>query len=248
MKFKTSDKFYNDFIKNIKKYLLSNDGEIIFEKRNIIKKIQYKNKTYIIKSFKIPHFINKIVYRFFRKSKAQRSYENSLRLMELGINTPKPIGFIELNSLFLFKESYYVCEFFDYDFEIKEVFNNLQIEDRETILKEFVKFTYDLHNKGVYHIDYSPGNILVKMENDKYLFYIIDVNRMKFLDFDIDLRMKSMQKLTQNSDDINLMLEEYSKLSQFDIKDLQNKFHFYIEEQKKYLEKKKKLKQFRNKK
>ncbi len=244
MSYKVIEPQYNDLILNIKSYFQDETNIVMFDKRNIIKVTKYNDKKYVIKSFKIPHLLNKIVYRFFRDSKAKRSYENSVKLLELNINTPKPIGYIEFNTLIFFKESFYVSEFFDYDFEIRAVFENLEFKNRENILKKFVEFSYDLHNKGVYHIDYSPGNILVKCINNEYLFYIIDVNRMKFINFDIDLRMKSMSKLTFNQEDNAFMANYYSTISQFDIEVITEKLYFYLDEQKKYLENKRKLKSY----
>ena len=42
--------------------------------RNSIKLFEFENKTINVKSFKIPNFFNKIIYSFFRKSKAFRSF------------------------------------------------------------------------------------------------------------------------------------------------------------------------------
>jgi hypothetical protein len=43
----------------------------------------------------VPHLINKIVYKKFRKSKARRSYEYATLLLDKGIGTPQPIAFLE---------------------------------------------------------------------------------------------------------------------------------------------------------
>lgn len=240
----TNDRF-SEFILNIKEYFSNNKNFVIYDKRNIIKIVEYDSVKYVVKSFKIPHLLNKIVYRFFRDSKAKRSYENSIKLLELDVNTPRPIGYIEFNSLFLFKDSFYVSEFFDYDFEIRAVLKDENFENRVEILEEFIKFSYELHNKGIYHIDYSPGNILIKKINEKYEFYIIDVNRMKFLDFDIDLRMKSMSKLTNNKQDNDFMAKLYSNISGIEQNIIKNKFDYYLKEEENYLRNKKKLKKLK---
>jgi predicted unusual protein kinase regulating ubiquinone biosynthesis (AarF/ABC1/UbiB family) len=164
--------------------------------------------------------------------------------LDLKITTPKPIGYVEFKSLFFFNSSYYISELFDYDFEIRAVFDDKNFQDRDTILKKFIAFTYQLHEKGVYHVDYSPGNILVKVITDEYVFNIIDVNRMKFIKFDIDLRMKSLSKLTANVDDGKIFIKYYSQISRIDEEILINKYNYFIDEQKKYLNNKKRLKKF----
>jgi RIO-like serine/threonine protein kinase len=245
MKYAVVSEKFKDFILNIDNIFLNKENITLFDNRNIIKIVQRDGIKYVVKSFKIPHFINKIVYRFFRDSKAKRSYENSVRLKELGVNTPKPIGYIENNSLLFFGNSYYVCEYFDYDFEIRAVFKDQNFEDRENIFKEFIRFSFDLHQKGVYHIDYSPGNILVKRVKGEYKFFIIDVNRMKFMDFDNDLRMKTLAKLTSHDMDNKLLASYYSQISNIDEDELYSRLKFHINEQQKYLENKKRLKRLK---
>lgn len=49
-------------------------SDFVIGKRNKIKTIPYNDIILNVKSFKIPFFFNGIVYKFFRKSKAERSY------------------------------------------------------------------------------------------------------------------------------------------------------------------------------
>src|SRR5690606_18122261 len=83
--------------------------------RNSLKLFQFKEMTINVKSFKVPNLINQIAYRFFRKSKAQRSFEYANKLTELQIGTPQPIAYYEFQTPFLFKKSYYVSEHLNYD-------------------------------------------------------------------------------------------------------------------------------------
>jgi tRNA A-37 threonylcarbamoyl transferase component Bud32 len=245
MRYETVDIKFNDLVNNVKKIFNDTNNITLFKERNIVKIINFHSHKFVVKSFKKPHLLNQVVYNFFRKSKAKRSYQNSLKLLELGVNTPAPIAYIEFSSLLFFKESFYISDFFDYDFEIRAVFKDENFEDRENILKRFVEYSYKLHNKGIYHIDYSPGNILIKKENQNYLFSIIDVNRMKFIDFDVDLRMKSMSKLTFNDNDNEFISQYYSQISGIDASLLKEKFDFYLKEQLKYLQNKKRLKKLK---
>ena len=244
MKYDILDKEYKEFVLNIEENF-NKEKNTLFQQRNIIKVLSFNNKKYAVKSFKIPHLLNKVVYRFFRKSKAKRSYLNSVRLIELDINTPKPIGYIEFSKGLLFKESYYISELFDYDFEIRAVFSDIDFKNRDFILDKFIEFTYDLHQKGVYHIDYSPGNILVKVVNGSYIFSIIDVNRMKFVSFDNELRMESLTKLTNLKKDNDFLLHKYSEVSLINKNILSEKLYKKLEKQHNYLERKKKLKKLK---
>jgi len=246
MTYETNGERTKDFVKNIKTYFDQEDNIVIYDKRNIIKIVEFENRKYVVKSFKIPHLLNQFVYRFFRQSKAKRSFLNTMRLKMMDINTPEPLGYIEFPTQFLFKESFYISELFDFDFEIRAVFSDENFEDRDNILKKFIAFTHKLHQKKVYHIDYSPGNILVKKVNGIYTFSIIDVNRMKFIEFDDDLRMQSLAKLTNNQADNEFMVKEYARVSKINESLLLEKLNMSLSKQRQYLDNKKRLKRFKN--
>jgi len=248
MTYEVAERQEKDFLLNVKTYFNQKNNHIIYDKRNIIKIVEFEEKKYVVKSFKIPHLLNQIVYRFFRDSKAKRSFKNSFKLKELGINTPRPIGYIEFPTAFRFKESFYISEFFDFDFEIRAVLNDKNFEDRENILKKFIEYTYQLHQKKVHHIDYSPGNILVKKVASDYQFSIIDVNRMEFVPFDDDLRMQNLAKLSNDKEDNEFMAKYYAQIAKLDETLLLEKLNHSLLKQQQYLDNKKRLKKLRRKK
>lgn len=182
-------------------------------KRNKIKLFSYHNLTISIKSFKIPIFINGVVYRFFRKSKAKRSFLYAKKLESLQIGTPKPIAYFENKTAIRLLESYYICEHLHVDYVFKDLFNT-DIDDLEKILKQFAHFCFKLHENGIEFLDHSPGNTLIKKNNSgNYDFYLVDLNRMKFhKSMDIGLRIKNMSRLTPNEYMIQTIAFEYAKL------------------------------------
>ena len=236
-----------DFILNIKLYFNKKENHTIYDKRNVIKIVEFEGKKYVVKSFKTPHLLNQIVYRFFRDSKAKRSFVNSITLRSMDIHTPEPVGYIEFPTRFRFKESFYISEFFDFDFEIRAVLTDKNFEDRENILKKFIEYTYKLHQKKVHHIDYSPGNILVKKTGSFYQFSIIDVNRMEFIEFNDDLRMQNLAKLSNDREDNEFMAKQYAQIAKLDETVLLNKLNSSLLKQKKYLANKKRLKKLKGK-
>ncbi|WP_418186061.1 hypothetical protein ACNSOS_04235 [Aliarcobacter vitoriensis] len=209
-------KNFQEFLLNIKNSFKENQNTI-HKARNEIKVINYKNSDLVVKSFKIPNLINRVVYTFFKNSKAKKSYEYSLQIAEF---TPKAVGFIEFYEDFLLKDSYFVSEKFDYDFTIREPLLNKDFAQKEDIFKAFAKFTYSLHESEIFHLDFSPGNILVKKVDDNFIFKIVDINRMKFLDLDIDLRMKNFSKLWAKDKDLEIIIKEYAKISSQNEKEL----------------------------
>lgn len=191
------------------------DDHSIHKARNELKIIELAGVKTVVKSFKIPHLINRIVYTFFRRSKAYKSYHNALRLQELAISTPQPIALIEFFSSGLLADSYFISEWFDYDFTIRTPLLE-PLEDREAIFTAFAAYTYDLHQKGVWHLDYSPGNILIKRTDSGYQFSIVDINRMTFKTITPIEGCENFNKLWAFDDELEIMAREYARLSGLD--------------------------------
>ncbi len=245
MHYEVANERTKDLVRHVKTYFNQEENHTIYDKRNVIKVVHFEGKRYVVKSFKTPHLLNQIVYRFFRDSKAKRSFINSMKLKQLGIDTPEPVGYIEFPTLLRFRESFYISKFFDFDFEIRAVLKDKAFEERETILKKFIEYTYRLHQKKVYHLDYSPGNILVKKVDGVYRFSIIDVNRMAFMELDDTLRMQNLSKLTNDREDNLFMARYYAQIAKRDEALLVEKLTTALEKQKTYLERKKRLKRLK---
>ena len=195
--------------------IFAGDDHSIHKARNELKIIELNGIKTVVKSFKVPHLLNRIIYTYFRKSKAYKSYHNALRLEELGISTPKPIALIEFYEAGFLGESFFVAEYFEYDFTIRTPLLE-PLEDREEIFKAFAAYTYDLHKCGVWHLDYSPGNILIKRTEEGYQFSIVDINRMDFRPITAMQGCENFNKLWATDEEIEIMGREYARLCGLD--------------------------------
>jgi hypothetical protein len=184
-------------------------------KRNIIKLFELNGITMNIKSFKIPNLINRIAYRYFRKSKARRSFEYATILLERGIGTPQPIAFLENYNWIGLKDSYYASEHLSCDLTYRELVEIPDFPDHENILRQFTRFSYSLHQKGIEFKDHSPGNTLIKKTAEgQYDFFLVDLNRMNFhKTMSFELRMKNLCRLTPVKEMVEVMSNEYAKAS-----------------------------------
>lgn len=200
----------NNVIKNFK-----NEGLLIGDaQRNVIKKVVVKGKLFNFKSFKRPNLINRIVYKYFRKSKAKRSFEYAHLLISENFNTPQPIAFVEFDDFFGLTSSYYICEHLEDVFTLREVYKNPNYENRETIIKKYTYLMYQLHEKGFEFIDNTSANFLIKKEKNEYKFYIVDLNRMRFYDkISNKKRLRNISKSTNNSNLIKIISDEYARLT-----------------------------------
>ena len=208
MVFKSVKQEYEKLLINIRDYFKGSTNSI-HKARNEIKILDYENQKLVVKAFKVPNLLNKIVYTFFRGTKAKKSYENSLRISKF---VPQAVGYIEFRKFGLLSDSYFISEQFEYDFTIREVITGADFKDRENIFRELAKFTFLLHEEGILHKDYSPGNILIKANNDAYELKIVDINRMEFKNLNVDERLKNFSQLWAKDDDLKIVIDEYSKL------------------------------------
>jgi hypothetical protein len=205
--------------------------------RNIIKLFTVDGAVINIKSFKIPNLINKIAYKYFRKSKARRSFEYATNLLEKGIGTPQPIAFFENYSWLGLKESYYASEHLQTELTFRELVEIPDYPDHATILRQFTRFSFNLHEKGIEFLDHSPGNTLIKKVSEKqYEFFLVDLNRMNFhAQMDVKMRMKNLSRLTPKKEMIEIMSDEYAKLYNKSFKEVFDTMWYYTcEFQEKY--------------
>lgn len=170
-------KYLIDFIYNIPKETYKYD-KVFKNDRNSVKKATVNGVQLVIKRYKVPNLIQRFIYTFFRKSKAQRSYEYASRLNKKGVKTANSIAYIEMNKNRLFHTGYYVSEFLDYT--LLDEIKNYDYETKSEILKELAKFTIRQHQLGIFNKDYNSTNIFFYKENENWEFAIIDTNRIRF--------------------------------------------------------------------
>ena len=70
----------------------------------------------------------------------------------------------------------------------------------EDLLRAFARYTAALHEAGICHQDYSPGNVLVNGEGDCFQFALIDINRMKFRQMDLKKGCKNLMRMFENEE------------------------------------------------
>ena len=163
------------------------ERDVVYDGRNVLKRIGLGSIDVVVKSFKKPHIINRVVYSFFRQSKAERSYIYSMEIQQHGFDTPEPVAMIEQFQNGLLSHSYYIC-CYDGGETVRSLMDG-KVEGNEDKLSAFARYTAALHQAGILHLDYSPGNILIHQnETNEYSFSLVDVNRMQLLsDIDCDI-------------------------------------------------------------
>ena len=205
-----------DFIEGLPMAFLQS-GEVIYSGRNLLKTFDVKDLKLNAKSFKKPLWINQFMYATFRPSKAKRSYYYAFMLKERGFHTPDPVAYMEQKKHNLLKHSLYISIHEQFDGLMQE-FRYGPMEGREELLRQFALYTASLHEKKVLHIDYSPGNILYKKNGDKYIFYLVDLNRMKFdKTIMLDDACFNFRRLWGSDEMITYIVKVYAEARNFDV-------------------------------
>jgi len=243
---------FKDQSEKIEKILsdFSEKGKTLSSGRNTIKTFDLNGRSVNVKSFRIPNLINKFVYRFFRKSKAERSFSYAEYLLSREVGTPFPVAYAEECKWLTFGRSYYICDHLEYDFTFRDIKKFEDAAHQEAVLRAFTRFTYDLHEKNIEFLDHSPGNTLIQIDGEGFQFFLVDLNRMNFKRLDFKQRMKNFSRLTPNKEMIQIMANEYSQLTAWNENEVFETMWSYTQEfQEKFFRKKrlkKKLKFWKN--
>lgn len=191
------------------------EGEVIENNRNVIKILEVEGQRFNVKSFKKPNIVNQFAYAYLRKGKAVRSFEYANMLLERGVDTPEPVAYIVYRNIWGVTRSFYISRQEEYDY----TFRDLRIErpaDLEFILREFTKFTYHFHSQSIYFIDHSPGNTLIRREDEGVKFMLVDLNRIKFMNISPFVGLKNFYRLNATDDMIDVIADEYARLTHSD--------------------------------
>ncbi|HHJ11496.1 MAG TPA: hypothetical protein ENK25_11505 [Bacteroidetes bacterium] len=183
-------------------------GVLIHTGRNDIRDVEVDGVRIVIKSFIKITGLNKLVFATIRKSKAQRSYEYSMRLLEYSITSPEPVAYVNCYENCLLVNSYYVCLYTDYQ-PVDKLFE-LPLLESEQALKAFARFTYKLHRLGIYHNDYNLNNVLYSYNGQNYDFSIIDNNRMQFSRYSYFKGLRIFQRIQLPKEKLMVISSEYA--------------------------------------
>ena len=187
------------------------DGEVIYRGRNVLYRSIVNGTSVVVKEFKKPNPVNAYVYTTLRTSKAERSYRNAMRMSESGFLTPEPVAYGEVRNGLKLMSSCYICRELE---GAKEMRNWQDYPNASTLVPAFAHEIYRLHQAGVWHKDFSPGNILYKeTAAGTYDFYYVDLNRMKFGVHDRKRQMSMFRSINLNPAETRKLAGYYSEVA-----------------------------------
>lgn len=189
-------------------------GEILQNKRNTIKVFEVNGLSINVKRYRVPLFINRIIYTFFRKTKASKAYFNALEVLRRGFDTPKSIAYIEQYRSGLLHWSYFISLQCPFRQEMRDYYFG-PLPGNETLIKAFARYTAALHESGICHEDYSPGNVLIREQEGQFCFSLVDINRMKFKTMSLQEGCRNLKRMFENDALYTFLAEEYALARHF---------------------------------
>lgn len=155
-------------------------GDTVYQARNEIKLLTLPEGKVVIKAFGKIFWFNRFAYAWLRPSKAKRSFDYALELQKRGVDTPAPIGYLECYRAGLIRENMYLYHYSPRTNDLRELLRDENYPDRDLLLQTLARYAGSLIRRGVYHRDFSPGNVLFIRDQQGYQFTLIDINRIHF--------------------------------------------------------------------
>ena len=168
-------------------------GTLLYQGRNVVRQFETAGLQLVVKRFKRHDLLKAVAYSFWRKNKAVRSYENAALLRLRGFHSPHEIACIEMRSLGMLRQVYYICLYTD-ALPIRPLLIEQQSFDRP-LATAYARYVARLHEAGVLHRDLNPTNVLFREHDGHYDFELIDINRMCFYDTPVP-KAACMENLT----------------------------------------------------
>ncbi len=198
------------YIENIEEHFAH--GRVIHSGRNEIRAVTPPGGPELnVKRYRRPIWINRVAYTFLRRPKGVRAFEYPRVLLAKGFETPAPVAYVERREGGMIAYSYFVSvqsplrrRFFEFGDAAEDQFGS--------VMREFASFTARLHEAGIIHRDYSPGNILFDSDGrGGWRFSLVDINRMEFRRVGFREGLRGFVRLWGQPEMFALLAEEYAK-------------------------------------
>lgn len=205
-----------DFIGLLPAMMRAGKGETVYDGRNQVARFRHEGCVFMVKRFKRVNAIQKMVYSFFRKSKAERAYLFAEEFSRRGIDTPQRVAYMEETSAGLFDVGYFVS------LETPGTETSLLLREVQDyppqLAQAVVQQIVLMHSKGILHGDLNLSNFLCTEDAGGYHFAMIDINRSQFCDGvpSDDTCLNNLVRLTHRRDLYEDLIRRYAVLRGWD--------------------------------
>ena len=199
------------FIAQLPRLFDEGQVELIYAKRNQVGRVSHQGEAMIVKRFKRVNVVQRVVYSFFRKTKAERAYLFAEEYRRRGIMTPRRVAYMERRQWGLFTVGYFVsaeAQGTECHLLLREV-KDFDVKLADAVAEQVVL----MHSRGVLHGDLNLSNFLCTADSDGYHFTMIDINRSKFttgMPSD-NACLKNLVRLTHRRDLYDYLVRSYAR-------------------------------------
>jgi len=157
----------------------------------------------------------------FRRSKANRNYAAAQRVKELGIPVPEHLAAIEKRVCGFLAESFLITRAIEGAIPLQRFVKDrfpqekgaLVIDSKHNFIRDVADFLSRIHSKGMEHNDLKGANIIVRRVEDKYEFYVLDLD---FVSFRKQVSMSGIvRNLVQLNNDCMYVAGQFDRLRFF---------------------------------
>lgn len=209
-----SDAEARDALRCVERF--DSEGRVIYKGRNVVKVFDTPSGLLNVKRYRVPRPINRFIYSFVRSPKGQRGFDYALRLELAGL-TPAAVLYAEERRGAMLGFSWLVTRQSILGRMMREFGDKDMTDpvDRE-IVAAFARFTAMLHERGVVHRDYSPGNILFDRVDGDWRFTVVDTNRAAFGPVSREAGCAEFARLWGQPEMFRIIAREYAEERGFD--------------------------------
>ncbi len=241
---------FTEYIIGLPERFSRKEGRMVYDGRNQVMAFEHKGCCFMVKRFKDAHFIQRLVYTFFRKTKAERAYRFAGMLRSRGIDTPHEVAYLEIKRAALFVTGYFVCLPCDNPPAFAALVSPPAF-DKE-MAADLAAFVVTMHQKGILFGDLNLSNFLYEKGGDGHVhFTLVDTNRSHFREGipPRDECLKNLQTLTHRRDLFRFLHREYARVRGWDEREtVRDAFRYLFLFEKRHDRKRRWQKQMRRKK
>lgn len=178
----TESLYIHDLIYRIPEAFASGEGELLYDKRNKIRRFTLEDgSVVIVKQYKKPNFFQRICYSTLWSNKAKKAFLYGNRLLFLGIDTPEPIACVTYYNSIGMVEEYYFLSTEDTRPDCR-ILRDGNMDNPQPLIDALSQYLIFLHQQGFLHGDTNLSNFLYEKKADgTYHFAVIDTNRSRFI-------------------------------------------------------------------
>jgi tRNA A-37 threonylcarbamoyl transferase component Bud32 len=139
-----------------------------------VKRYNYQNLFYALKYL-------------FQQSRAKRAWEKANALLSLGILTPYPLAYLEKMFFGLLHHSFFITTWIDDALPLDSFFEKYFsqtltvniLKEKWQFISEAARYVKTIHDLHIGHGDLKAKHILLKLNDGKYFFSLLDLDSLK---------------------------------------------------------------------